>query len=161
MKTFDWPAVIYRIFATVNFLFVLVGLLYLVPTAWSVGAGAVVDVPANSHFAIWFWAMTACNLIFQSFLVVGAIQLFKLRPSGVTICNFLFVGEVVYFLGIGLLWSALPNTSGVAAATGVGNMGVSPQILCGYPLIGLICLNLARRKQAKTQQIASVSVSPV
>jgi hypothetical protein len=158
-KTFDWTAATYRIFGTANILFVLIGLLYLVPTAWSVSAGVGADVSAESHFATWFWAMTACNLIFLSILVVGAIQLFKLRPSGVTICNFLFVGEIIYFLTIGLLWSALTVASGVAAASGIGNMGVSPQILCGYPLVALVCLNFARRKRAKTLVAAPVSVS--
>src|ERR1700722_9372084 len=160
MKTFDWPALIYRIFATANVLFVLFGLLFLVPTAWSVAAGGA-EVSANSHFAAWFWAMTACNLIFLSLLVVGAARLLKLRPLGVTLCNFLFVSEIIYFMGIGLLWSVLPQASGIAEATGVGNMGVSPQVISGYPLIALVFLNLPRRKRTKTPQIASVSVSPL
>jgi hypothetical protein len=57
------------------------------------------------------------------------LQLLKLRALGVTLCNFLSVSEVLYFVGIGLLWFTLPDAGGVAAASGVGNMGVSPQII--------------------------------
>jgi len=159
MKTFDWSAVTYRAFATGNVLVVLVGLLFLIPTAFSVGVGAVENVPTNSHFASWFWAMALINLCFLSLLVVGGIYLFRLRPSGVTICNAVFVGEMSYFLAIGSLWSALPVSSGVAAATGVGNMGLSPQLISGYPLIALICLNLARRKRTRVLAITSASLS--
>jgi hypothetical protein len=159
MKTFDWSAVTYRAFATGNALVVLVGLMFLVPTAWSVGVGAVENVPTNSHFASWFWAMAFINLCFLVLLVVGGIHLVRLRPSGVTICNAVFVGEITYFLAIGFLWSALPVASGVAAATGVGNMGLSPQLISGYPLIALICLNLARRKRTKALAITSASLS--
>ena len=151
MKTSDWSAVTYRIFAIGNALFVLVGLLFLIPTAFSVGVGAVENLPARSHFGTWFWAMVLSNLCFLSLLVAGAIRLFRLRPSGVTICNAAFVGEIFYFLAIGFLWSRLPVSSGVGAATGVGNMGLSPQLICGYPLLALICLNLARRKRTKAQ----------
>ena len=159
MKTFDWSAVTYRVFATGNVLVVLVGLLFLVPTAWSVGVGAVENAPPNSHFAFWFWAMAFMNLCFLVSLVVGGIHLVRLRPSGVTICNAVFVGEITYFLTIGFLWSALPVASGVAEATGVGNMGLSPQLISAYPLIALICLNLARRKRTKALAITPAVLS--
>jgi hypothetical protein len=159
MKTIDWSAVTYRAFATGNVLVVLVGLLFLVPTAWSVGFGAVENVPTNSHFASWFWAMAFINLCFLALLVVGGVHLFRLWPSGVTMCNVVFVGEIIYFLTIGFFWSALPVTSGVASATGVGNMGLSPQLISGYPLVALICLNLARRKRTKALAITSASLS--
>src|SRR5882762_162528 len=160
MKTLDLPAVTYRIFAIGNFLVVLIGLLFLLPTVWSIRTGAVENVPTNSHFATWFWAMAFINLCFLALLVVGGIHLFRLRPSGVTICNAVFVGEIIYFFVIGFLWSALPRplSMGVAAATGVGNMGISPQVISGYPLVALICLNLARRKRTKAHATTPLPV---
>jgi hypothetical protein len=157
MKTFDWPAVVYRSFAIGNFFVVVVGLLFLLPTAWGVHVGAVENVPENSHFAAWFWVMFVINLCFLALLVVGGVHLFQLRPSGITICNAVFVGEIAYFLVTGLLWSALPRSVsiGVAAATGVGNMGLGPQVISGYPLVTLICLNLARRKRTKAHTTAT------
>ena len=155
MKTFDWPAVTYRVFAIGNVLVVLVGLLFLLPTAWSVGLGAVENVPTNSHFATWFWAMAFINLCFLALLALGSAYLFRLRPSGVTICNAVFVTEILYFLVVGFLWSLPgPVSSGVGAATGVGNMGLSPQLICGYPLVALIFLNLARWKRRQRQPTA-------
>jgi len=161
MKTPDWPAVTYRIFAIGNFLVVLIGLLFLLPTVWSIRTAAVENVPTNSHFATWFWAMAFINLCFLALLVVGGIHLFRLRSSGVTICNVVFAAEIVYFLIIGLLWFALPTpiSMGVAAASGVGNMGLGPQVISGYPLVALICLNLARRKRTKTHATAPLSLS--
>jgi len=161
MKTLDWPAVTYRVFAIGNVLVVLIGLLFLLPTAWSVRIGAVENAPANSNFAIWFWSMTSVNVCLLALLVVGGVHLFRLRPSGVTICNAVFVGEIVYFFVIGFLWSALrgPISMGLAEATGVGSMGLSPQVISGYPLIGLICLNLARRKRTKTHATTPLPVS--
>ena len=152
MKTFDWPAVTYRVFAIGNVLLVLIGLLFLLPTAWSVHIRAVENAPANSNFATWFWIMTSVNLSLLVLLLVGGVHLFRLRPSGVTICNAVFAAEIGYFFVTGFLWSALrgPISTGLAEATGVGSIGLSPQVICAYPLVGLICLNLARRKQAKT-----------
>jgi hypothetical protein len=152
MKTFDWPAVVYRAFAIGNFLVVVVGLLFLLPTAWGIHIGAVENVPENSHFAVSFWAMFVINLCFLGLLVVGGVHLFQLRPSGITICNAVFVAEIAYFLVTSFLWLALPKpfSMGVAAASGVGDMGLSPQLISGYPLLALIFLNLARRKRTKS-----------
>lgn len=157
MKTCDWPTVTYRVFAIGNVLLVLLGLLFLLPTALSVALGAVENVPTNSHFASWFWAMAFINLCFLVLLSLGGAHLFRLRPSGVTICNAVFVGEVLYFLALGFLWSLLPVSSGVGAATGVGNMGLSPQLISGYPLVALIFLNLARRKRRQTTNTTMAS----
>jgi hypothetical protein len=95
--------------------------------------------------------MVFINLCFLALLFLGGTYLFRLRPSGVTICNAVFIGEVLYFLIVGFLWSLpRPVSTGVGAATGVGNMGLSPQLISGYPLVAFIFLNLARRKQKQT-----------
>jgi hypothetical protein len=161
MKTLGWPAVTYRVFAIGNVLVVLAGLLFLLPPVWGVLNGAVENAPTNSHFATWFWVMASINLCFLALLVVGSVRLFQLRPSGVTICNAVFVGELIYFLGIAFLWSALPRpvSMGLAAATGVGDMGLSPQLISGYPFVALICLNLARRKRTRTNETTPLPVS--
>jgi len=87
MKTFEWSALTYRVFAIGNVLVVLIGLLFLLPTAWSPRFGAVENVPTSSHFATSFWAMASTNLYFLALLVVGGVHLFRLRPSGVTISD--------------------------------------------------------------------------
>jgi hypothetical protein len=159
MKTLDWPATTYRTFAVLNVLFVIFGLLFLIPTAYTVAYGTVEDASSYPHFKYWFWTMFFINICFLTLLVIAAIYLFRLRPTGVTICNIVFVGELSYFLAIGVLWSYLSNPSGIAGATGVGNMGVSPQVLCGYPLVALACLNLARRKRERATTTPAASGS--
>ena len=159
MKTFDWPATTYRIFAVGNVLFVVAGLLFLIPTAFTVATGTVEDESAYPHFQYWFWTMFFINICFLSLLVVAAVHLFRLRSSGVAICNIVFAGEISYFLAIGFLWFYLSNPGGLAGATGVGNMGISPQLLCGYPLVALACLNLARRKHGNALTVPAASAS--
>jgi hypothetical protein len=97
--------------------------------------------------------MTAINLCFVAALVVSAIYLLKLKMIGVVICNVLFVSELVYFLVfVTLLWSSL-FSSGIsmsaAAATGVGNIALAPQLICAYPVVGLVCLNVARWRRKR------------
>jgi hypothetical protein len=157
MKTFDWSATTYRIFAVGNLLFVVVGLVFLIPTAFTVATGTIEDASTYPHFGYWFWTMFFINIGFLTLLLIAAIHLFHLRPTGVTICNIVFVGELSYFLAIGLLWFYLSNPSGIAGATGIGNMGVSPQVICGYPLVALVCLNLARRKRKMTLTSSAAS----
>jgi len=91
--------------------------------------------------------MTAINVSLLAVLVFAGVRLLQLRPRGVTLCNVLFVAEVLYFFCIP--WS--PNfprsvSMSIAGATGVGNMGIAPQLLTAYPIIALIALSLARRK---------------
>jgi hypothetical protein len=146
---FDWTSLTYRTVAIGNVLVVLVGLLFLVPTALKMAGGSFANSTANSYFRSWFRAMTLINLCFLTILTVGGIHLFRLGPSGVNICNAVFLAEICYSPAIGFLWYVLPVSNGVAAATGVGNMGISPQVLSGYPVIALVFLNLAGWKRTK------------
>jgi hypothetical protein len=92
--------------------------------------------------------MTTVNLVLLTLLIFGGIRLLQLRTLGVGICNAAFAGEIAYFMTLGILWRAVsPSISmSIAAATGVGSMGLTPQLICGYPLVALIFLNLARRR---------------
>ena len=152
MKHFDWPSAVYRAFAITNFAIAVIGSIFLVSSVLAVLLKPVGNTPAQPYFLTSYWAMTVANICFLSLLVLGGIYLLQLRATGVTICNIVFFGEILYFLVIGFLWfPAWPRviSMSVGAATGVGNMGLSPQLISGYPLIGLVCLNLARwRRQA-------------
>jgi len=99
--------------------------------------------------------MVATNFILLALLILGGIRLLQLKTQGVVVCNAVFVAEIVYFVALGFLWSAVPPSlsMSVAAATGVGSMGLSPQLICGYPLVALVCLNLARQRLDATSQV--------
>jgi hypothetical protein len=80
-------------------------------------------------------------------LVVAGVLLLLVRPSCFAVCNIAFGGEIA-FLVVQLLLSMVakpPLSDSLAAAWGIGNMALSPQLLTGYPVIALIVLNLVAR----------------
>jgi len=104
------------------------------------------------------------NLCFLGSLVLGGLLLLRTDRRGLRVCNFLFVAEVLYWIGTPLIgfyltmslttrrWAAGVSSS-VAGATGIGNMGLAPQILTGYPIIALVLLNLAFRRLARRAEV--------
>ena len=138
----------------------LIGAVFLVSSGWAVHAGVVGNTPETPLFVASYWTMTAINVCFLGFLVLGSVYLFQLRALGVAICNIVFVGEILYFLVTTFLWfpRILPEamTTSVAAATGLGNMGLSPQLATAYPLIAMGCINLARLFQRKGTRLLPV-----
>ena len=147
MENPKWPLITFRVFAATNFLIAILGGLFLVITVTSIThAGAWGNKPAEPYFILAFWMMFATNICFLGLLGFGGFYLLRRRMLGVTVCNVVFVAEILYFGIIGFLWGPLPRpiSMSVAAATGVGNMGLGPQLVSSYPLIALVCLNAAR-----------------
>jgi len=156
VRVVDWPVLVFRVFAIANFVFAGIGLLFLGSSVMGLRAANLGNTSTHPYFLQAFWAMTATNFVFLALLVFGGIRLLQLRTLGVIVCNGVFVAEILYFMSLGFLWSsAFPTTvsMSVAGATGVGSMGVSPQLLCGYPLVALISLNLARRRLTVAKQV--------
>jgi hypothetical protein len=144
MSSVDWPSITYRAVAIANFFMAAAGAFFLASTIIVVPTRLVND-PTQPHFDAVFWTMVIINISFLAFLIFGSIRLFQLRAIGITICNIVFSAEIAYFVAISLLWfPSMAISMSVAGATGVGNMGIAPQLLCGYPFIALGCLNLAR-----------------
>jgi hypothetical protein len=113
-------------------------------------AGCYNPTSTQPYFIPSFWTMTAINVCFLCMLVVGSIYLLRTRMFGVAVCNAVFAGEILYFISLSVLWHSAfsKNVSmslSIAGATGVGNMALAAQLICGYPLIALCGLNLARR----------------
>jgi hypothetical protein len=109
--------------------------------------------------------MLTINYCFLGLLVFGSIRLLQRRMVGVAVCNAVFFGEILYFISIGIIWGSSLSRSvsmSIAAATGVGNAGLSPQLVCGYPLIALAALNLARWRlhRQKPQDTIDAVTSP-
>jgi len=95
-----------------------------------------------------FWTMTAINFILLVSLAIGSVRLLQLKPRGVTICSSVFAAEILYFTLVAMLWfpfSAAFSMS-IAGATGIGEMGIAPQVLSGYPLVALGALYFARKR---------------
>lgn len=144
-----WPLFTFRAFAIANFIVASLGLVFVVEAVYGVRAAALRHTTETPYLIFSFWAMTAINLCFLGFLVLGSVYLLKPRMLGVVVCNAVFITEILYFLSGGMFfWGpAVPRSisMSVAAATGIGNMGLGPQLVSAYPLFALVGLNLARR----------------
>jgi hypothetical protein len=148
-QTARWPSFVFRGFGIANFLFACLGLLFLASTVSEVRERALGNTSEYPYFLLAFWTMTTVNLLFLTLLVFAGIRLLQVKSLGVAVCDVVFAAEMAYFMTLGILWGAvsLPSvSSSIAAATGLGSVGVSPQVICGYPLLALIFLNLARRR---------------
>ena len=143
MSSIDWPSVTYRTVAIANFLMAAAGAFFLASSILVVSTRLGND-PTQPYFLASFWTMVVININFLAFLVFGSIRLFQLRGIGIAICNIVFSVEIIYFVVISLLWFPSAISMSVAGATGIGNMGIGPQLPYGYPFIALACLNLAR-----------------
>lgn len=99
--------------------------------------------PYTAHFFMFF---SLINVAFLTALGVAAIRLFKLDLRGVRLLVIALKAELIYWLLLIALW-LMPNqvASSAAGATGVGNMGISPQLFIAYPLTGLIAIWALRR----------------
>jgi cbb3-type cytochrome oxidase subunit 1 len=147
-----WSAVVFRLFGTLHILFGAYGfyvvLLILVNIA-SAGHFSLDDASAP-YATESFVVMTAINLIFIGVLLFAGIQLLQLRAEAVRISNWLFLCMIMYeavlLLDSLFLDPGAALSMSISAAYGIGNMGIAPQVLTGYPIIALIALNLARRK---------------
>jgi hypothetical protein len=142
-----YSAIIVTIFAIANCLFAAWGgrLLYqTVHNYYHVTTRSSNPVVDTHSFAVTFFTMTWINVIFLCLLVCATVLLLRFRLSGITFCMTVFAAEIGYFI-------ATPSMSGISwfkdvgGAEGIGNMGLAPQILTGYPLVGLIILFLVRR----------------
>ena len=101
------------------------------------------------------------------FGLVSAVPLWRLKRSGLLLCNLLFGFELLYFLGQAFLALAFIGSSNqvlkglgssIAGATGIGGLGLALQDITAYPIIALIALNVAYHKLRKIETSA-VSVA--
>jgi hypothetical protein len=160
MENLTWPVVVFRAFAVTNFLVVLVGAFLMATFIPSVVTGAVGNSARDPYFLEFYWPMAAMNVCFLGSLVLGGIYLLQLKNFGVTICNAVFIAEIVYFFGLAVFWSsAFPRAvyMSAASASGVGDFGLVPQLICGYPLLALVGLNVARWRRDRESRGVQLS----
>jgi hypothetical protein len=146
-----WGRWVIRAFAALNFMFAAVG-------AYAVGEGAapilarVHDSPATPYVREIYYSMTVIDLACLVMLTVAGIYLWGLNGRGLRICNFVFTIEIAWFLGTTAMGLTLAMSSGrwmllgrsIEAASGIGSLGTTPQIVTAYPVLALVVLNLVR-----------------
>jgi len=154
-----WRKCIFRTVGVLNALFAMIGAYWLSGTAlW-----ALFRLPPNPqtpYFRTVFAAMTATNLIFIALFLFAAIQLFRLRRSGVFVHAIMSVALIFYSALNGLLWRVGHGIGvSIGAATGVGNMGIVlfefgffvPYL---YPIVSSAFLLLAGWKMSPAGELA-------
>lgn len=149
-------AFVVRAFTVTNVLMVVVGLYFLFD---SLNGFIPERFPAAEfpHFAQVYYTMTAIDLACLLALLLGTPFLWRLERRGLVICNAVFGFEILYLLGNAFLGLALAESGAkarllgdsMAAASGIGRMGTVPQIVTGYPIIGLIVLNIFYRRLSR------------
>lgn len=119
--------------------------------------------PTYPHFGLAYGIMTVVNLIFLVAIVLVSLRLFQLSMPAVTAYWILMAGLVLYGLVNGGLWLASGVGRSVAAATGIGNMGIAPFELFPmlgteltvpfvYPLLSTVALILTRKRYVRMSQ---------
>ena len=152
-----WSKAILRTIGALDAILSILGL-YLLLDPISRGLFALkagVDAP---HFRIALVTMTATNGVLLLLFILAAVQLLRLKTSGVTAHTTASALLVAYDLLIGILWAASGRVGmSVAAATGVGNLGIAPFQCFNlapyvYPIASTVLLLVARRKMVATLQ---------
>jgi hypothetical protein len=110
------------------------------------------------YFIPSYYAMTTTSIAYLLLLVLAGFWLKSLQRKGYILSLFVFSAEIAYFLVIGVLGVALsgnPSQLGnaidrsISGAYGIGNIGLAPQLITGYPLIALFAVIGAARKLRK------------
>jgi hypothetical protein len=150
-----WSRVVLNLFGILHSLFAAYGF-YLVVSVM-VGFAAEGQMPPQDSQVPYllesFVVMTAMNLAFIVVLLFAGISLIHSRTAAIRLSNWLFLLMIVYEAALLFRGWVLPVgetiSAGIAAAYGVGNIGLAPQVLTGYPIIALIGLNLTKRRMEK------------
>jgi hypothetical protein len=144
-----YSGVIVAVFGVANFLFAVRGGWFVYETVRNYHRATTRlsnPVSVTHSFVVTFLAMTSINVAFLVLLICAGVLLLRFRRSGITFCIAVFAAEISYWLIEGELgMTDVSWFQDIGGLGGLGNMGLAPQILTGYPLIGLIILMLVRR----------------
>jgi len=110
------------------------------------------------YFRTAFMTMILINGVLLILFVFASVQLLRLSKSGLTVHTTASVLLVAYDILVATLWTTGgPMGMSVAAATGVGNMGIAPFNLVPYvyPVASTVLLLIAHRKRTAAMQTRS------
>lgn len=154
-----WPKRVVQTFGVFHILFAVFGLYLVLGLAGFFESLDEVFKRTGSSFPYRREAYLLRTVICLTFLGaegIAGLHLLRTRLRGVRISNVLFASMVVYFLFPWELFGPTVDRS-MGATAGTGNVGITLQLVTGYPILALIALNVARRKLPDIQatEIAS------
>ena len=114
--------------------------------------------PEAPFFRQAFFVMNGVNAAFLIVMILTAFALLMLRPNAVRVYTWLYVTLFVYVFGLGALWTIRgPIGISIAAASGVGDMGVAPLLFIpvpfAFPILSVFLLNLAFRQLRASREV--------
>jgi hypothetical protein len=99
-----------------------------------------------------FFIMTAIDATFLSLMILTAVGLLRLKRPAMRVYTRLFVTLAGYIFAVGALWTSGPLGRSIAAASGVGDIGLGPLVFYPapfvYPVLSAVLINIASRKLA-------------
>lgn len=148
--------IVYLVFGFITAIIVFCGLFFMVTTVIAVKPISELNDSGSPYTSYFFFSYSAINFIFLIFLAISSVKLFKFNPKGMSLLKLTLKFELIYWFIISFLWF-LPESFGMSAggATGIGNMGISPQIFIAYPIIGLVALWILKLLKIITTEIAT------
>jgi hypothetical protein len=141
-----------RIVGAVVLLCAAFGLFYNSVSFIAVASGAADTIDPESpmpYFRSAFYALSAICVICYLALVWCGIQFVRARPDLWALFSIVLVVEVLSYLTAGWLWRNPTLGVSVAAATGISQGGMMPQVFILLPLWGPIAVWFAKRSLAK------------
>jgi hypothetical protein len=141
-----WTKCVLRIIGTLNVAMVCFGAYAMFSAIRSVLFGIGVEFPSHTVFGV----MTVINVLFLSVFLVTAVQLIRYRLSAVIPYSIAMVALFAYLKLVGSSWHMTGIGLSIAAATGIGNMGIAAFELLfvvpgAYPILSAAGLLLTKR----------------
>jgi len=148
-----WVKIVFRTVGTVNAVLALLGAYFAVHTGYGILIGRPLPAPdlvPQVRFA--FAVMTLINLVFVSSLLVTAIGFLKGNLSAANSYSLLVLLLLGYWSAIRKLWRIGRGIATiVAAATGIGNLGIAPFVFLFlvpflYPVVSMIVAQVLKQR---------------
>ena len=154
-----WPKITIRTVALANIVMGAVGLFLQVDSVIRFSRRHQFTV-AKPDEAYAYWVIVCIGFVFVSLTLLSGFFLWRTTRNGLRLCNLLFGSQLVYWVGGGILDVMLVTSKSewahrvvmsIAAASGIGNVGLGPQLLSLYPVWVLLLLNLAYWRMRKAE----------
>ena len=154
-----WPKITIRTIALANIVMGAMGLFLQIDSLIRFYRTYQFTV-ARPYEAYAYWVIVCIGFVFVSLTLLSGFFLWRTTGSGRRLCNLLFGSQLVYWVGGAILDVMLVTSKGewahrvvmsIAAASGIGNVGLAPQLLSLYPVWILLLLNLAYWRMGKAE----------
>ena len=140
-----------RIIGSLNLLFSLAGLGYFgvrLANTWSRWP----VVPSASQWAA-FWLLSLLTVVIVGNVGFLGIRLIRGDQSAIRTTLYFFSAEIFFFVvEVGLFWIISPNPRLTVGFLELSSAALDPQIVTGYPLLGVIALFLVKPKISSSER---------